>query len=263
MDGSIRAVLAGLALALLAGLIAAKSGFWLVLPGALLIASRAGSAAGAVALAAPIVAVAAGAVLVLAPAGSLPPVWMVAAVPLASVLVVQHGVGRLRRERETLERAAFSDPLTGIANRRMLLSVAAHELARHRRAGRRLTVVMMDLDGFKPLNDRFGHAAGDEMLRAVADQLARTLRRQDTVARFGGDEFCVLAPETAVATPLTEKIAAAVASAGAGNDGLRASVGAAVFPDDGTTIESLLECADERLLSAKRRLRGGARRHAA
>lgn len=263
MDGLIRAGLVGLALALLAGFTAVSGGFWIVLPGALLIAAQTDSAGAALALTAPVVAVAAGAVLVLAPAGSLPPVWMVVVVPLASVLVVQHGLGRLRRERETLERAAFSDALTGIANRRMLLSVAAHEIARHRRSARRFTVVMIDLDGFKPLNDRFGHAAGDEMLRAVAGQLVRALRKQDTVARFGGDEFCVLAPETAVAEALTGKINAAVANASAGNDELRASLGVAVFPDDGTTIETLIERADERLLAAKRRLPGGARRRAA
>jgi diguanylate cyclase (GGDEF)-like protein len=263
MYGSIRAGLVGLALALLAGFSGASDGFWIVLPGVLLIASEGNSKAGAVALAAPVVALGAGAVLVLAPAGSLPPWWMVVVVPLVSVLVVQHALSRLRRERERLERAALSDPLTGIANRRMLLSVAAHEIARHRRSARRFTVVMIDLDGFKPLNDRFGHAAGDEMLRAVADQLVRALRSQDTVARFGGDEFCVLAPETAGPESLTGKIGAAVANASAGNDGLRASLGTAVFPDDGTTLEKLLERADQRLLAAKRRLPDDARRRAA
>lgn len=263
MDGFWRAGLVGIVLVLLAGVAGGSDGFWLVLPAALLAGSAAASAAAAVALAAPIVAVGAGTVLVLAPAGSLPPLWMVVSVPLASVLVLQHGQGLLRRERDTLERAAFSDPLTGIANRRMLLSMAGYEIARHRRSGRRFTVVMIDLDGFKPLNDRFGHAAGDEMLRAVADQLARALRRQDTVARLGGDEFCVLAPETALAGPLQGKIGAAVAAASAGNDGLRASLGAAVFPEDGTTIEVLLERADERLLAAKRRLPDRRRHRAA
>ncbi len=82
--------------------------------------------------------------------------------------VLQGMARRLRRERDAMEHAAFSDSLTGVANRRLLMSVAEYEIARHSRADERFTVVMLDLDGFKLLNDRYGHAAGDQMLRCCA-----------------------------------------------------------------------------------------------
>lgn len=162
-----------------------------------------------------------------------------------------------------LERLATHDPLTGLANRRLLTSVAEHEIARHRRAREQFSVVMLDLDGFKQLNDHFGHAAGDRMLCDVAVALRQALRSQDTVARLGGDEFCVIAPATGDPRPLTDKIFSAVAQASRGHQELRTSIGVAVFPDDGTAIELLLRAADERLLSAKRRLHGTAERRAA
>jgi diguanylate cyclase (GGDEF)-like protein len=114
---------------------------------------------------------------------------------------------------------------------------------------------MLDLDGFKALNDRFGHAAGDDLLREVAAALRRAMREQDTVARLGGDEFCVLAPETdaAGAQRALTRAMAAVARVTAGVDTLAASAGAAVFPEDGTGIEPLLNAADQRLLELKRR----------
>ena len=196
-------------------------------------------------------------------AGSLPALWLLVIVPAACLVVLQGMAGRLRRERDAMEQAAFSDALTGVANRRLFMSVAEHEIARHSRADERFTVVMLDLDGFKLLNDRYGHAAGDQMLREVASGLSRTLRNQDTVARLGGDEFCVIAPQTGNPRPLAEKIVAAVAAASGGHLELRTSVGLAVFPEDGTTIELLLRTADERLLSAKRRLYGSAQKRAA
>jgi diguanylate cyclase (GGDEF)-like protein len=162
---------------------------------------------------------------------------------------------RLRRERDSLRATASRDPLTGLANRRSLLERGEYEIARHTRSGRGFCVLMLDLDGFKALNDRFGHAAGDDLLREVAGALRRAMREQDTVARLGGDEFCVLAPETdaAGAQRAQTRAMAAVASVTAGVDTLAASAGAAVFPNDGTAIESLLGAADQRLLELKRR----------
>jgi diguanylate cyclase (GGDEF)-like protein len=101
------------------------------------------------------------------------------------------------------------------------------------------------------------------MLRDVATGLTGALRSQDTVARLGGDEFCVIAPATANPRPLAEKVVDAVAHASRGHEELRASVGIAVFPEDGGAIEPLLRTADERLLSAKRRLHGTRERRAA
>lgn len=181
--------------------------------------------------------------------------------PLLTLLVLAASVAvlvavreRQEREREALRTVALSDPLTGIANRRLLQSRADYEIARHTRARQKFALVMLDLDGFKLLNDRFGHAAGDELLCDVAAGLAQAMRAQDTVARIGGDEFCVLAPETdhPHTLPLARRIAETVAEASAGIEMLRASVGIAVFPDDGIDVPSLLHAADERLLAAKR-----------
>lgn len=258
----LRVLLIAALVGLLAGVIRGPEGFWIGLPGVLLAASIGTSGWGAVAFAAPVLAVAA-AVSYALPGGSLPPLWLVVLVPGGCVAILHEMGRRLRRERDAMEHAAYSDALTGLANRRLLMSVAEHEIARHYRADERFSVVMLDLDGFKLLNDRFGHAAGDEMLCDVAGALAQTLRSQDTVARLGGDEFCVIAPATADPRPLAEKIVGAVAHASRGHEELRASIGVAVFPDDGSTIELLLRTADERLLSAKRRLHGMGQRRAA
>jgi diguanylate cyclase (GGDEF)-like protein len=161
---------------------------------------------------------------------------------------------RLEHERDALRDVASSDPLTGVANRRLLLSRAEYEIARHTRTGHSFAVVMLDLDGFKLLNDRFGHAAGDELLCDVATALGRATRAQDTVARIGGDEFCVLAPETdgPHTVPLARRITATVREATTGIETLSASIGVAVFPDDGDSAAALLRAADGRLLDAKR-----------
>ena len=104
------------------------------------------------------------------------------------------------------------------------------------------------------MNDRFGHPAGDDLLREVAGALAGAIREQDTLARVGGDEFCVLAPETdeAGARRLVGRAEAAVARVVAGVDSLGASAGASLFPRDGACAHELLEAADQRLLGAKR-----------
>ena len=137
---------------------------------------------------------------------------------------------------------AHIDPLTGLGNARQLRTRLDYELSRHRRMRRRLTVFVLDLDGFKQVNDRFGHVAGDEVLREIARQLQRTVREQDTVVRQGGDEFCVLAPETGwrEAERLAERLGYAVARAVGGLQGLTASIGFAVFPDEGATAEVLI-----------------------
>ncbi|MGH2930973.1 MAG: GGDEF domain-containing protein, partial [Solirubrobacteraceae bacterium] len=145
------------------------------------------------------------------------------------------------------------------------LEHAHHEVARHRRTRRRFTVVMLDLDGFKAVNDRFGHGAGDDLLCDVAAALVRTMRAQDTVARIGGDEFCVLAPETDErgSARLTAKVLTAVRDVSAGIDSVSGSVGVAIFPEDGATAAALMQAADERLLEAKRERYRGRRRRAA
>ena len=243
------------------------NGFWLCLPGALLACSVGRGRIEAALGAAGVVAVAA----IPLTAGWLRtspmPSPVLTLLTLAASIAVSIAVReRLEREREALRNVALSDPLTGIPNRRLLLSRADYEIARHRRARDSFALVMLDLDGFKLLNDRFGHAAGDEVLCDVAAALAQAMRAQDTVARLGGDEFCVLAPETdgPHTLPLARRIADAVAEATVGIETLSASVGVAVFPGDGLTASALLHAADERLLAAKReRHRGRVRRRAA
>jgi diguanylate cyclase (GGDEF)-like protein len=258
----LRVALIALLVGALAGLIGGPGGFWIGLPGVLLAASIGTSGWGTLACAAPVLLVDA-AVAGAVPGSSIPPLWLVLIVPAGCVAIMHETGRRLRRERDAMEQAAYSDPLTGLANRRLLMSVAEHEVARHHRADERFSVVMLDLDGFKLLNDRFGHAAGDEMLCDVAAGLTGALRSQDTVARLGGDEFCVIAPATGDPRPLAEKIIDAVAHASRGHEDLRASIGIAVYPEDGATIELLLRTADERLMSAKRRLHGTKQRRAA
>jgi diguanylate cyclase (GGDEF)-like protein len=247
-----------LALAAVVAAIVAVGGdgqtYWLCVPAALAAASVCRTPRGA-ALAAAVTVAAPGAAAA-AYARDRPALWVAALVPIASVAVLQAVRTGLERERDGMRDFALTDPLTRIANRRALLAQAGYEVARHRRADHSFAVVMLDLDGFKSLNDRFGHAAGDDLLCDVATALARAMRAQDTVARIGGDEFCVLAPETDAegAQRLAGRVAQAVAGVTAGVQNVRGSVGAAVFPDDGLEPAQLIEIADARLLEAKRAL---------
>jgi diguanylate cyclase (GGDEF)-like protein len=242
------------------------NGFWLCLPSILLAVSRSPTRRGAV-LSGFVVLAAAGAPLVALPSlRPLPPAPLVVLVVGSSVVVLLLARGRWERERDALRRSALSDPLTGIANRRMLLGRIEYEIVRHHRSGRGFALLMIDLDGFKLLNDRFGHGTGDEVLRDVARALERTVRAQDTAARIGGDEFCVLAPETddQGTQRLVDRVLEAVGSVTVGIATLRASAGLATFPLDGTTPGALLEAADQRLIAVKRsRRRGLERRRAA
>ncbi len=240
------------ATAALVSVLPASDGFWLCVPAILAAAARCRTRP-ATGLAAAVVLLAAGAP-VLARGHGGPPAWVALLVPIASVVVLDATRTALARERDGLRDFALTDPLTRIANRRFLLAQADHEIARHRRDRRPFAVVMLDLDGFKSLNDRFGHAAGDDLLREVAAGLARAMRAQDTVARIGGDEFCVLAPETDAggAGQLAARVSAAVAAVTVGVETVRGSVGVAVFPQDAQDPAALIRVADERLLEAKR-----------
>jgi diguanylate cyclase (GGDEF)-like protein len=250
----IAAVTAGAAV-----LVGGGSGFWLCVPATLLVAARSPNRAQTAGGTALVVAAAALPDLVLSnhPLPNPGLVLFVLVLSLAVLVVVRE---RLEREAHELRQSALSDPLTGIANRRSLLARIEYEITRHARGRRGFALVMIDLDGFKRLNDRFGHQAGDDLLRDVAGALRQTIRAQDTVARIGGDEFCVLAPETEGAgiPRLETRVLRAVAGVTAGVDRLQASVGTATFPADGQTPESLLRAADERMLGVKR-ARGQAR----
>jgi diguanylate cyclase (GGDEF)-like protein len=159
--------------------------------------------------------------------------------------------GAMQRERE----ASRHDYLTHLANWRAFAEACEDELARLRRFSRPLTLVYMDCDHFKQVNDTLGHSVGDELLRRVGEALAETVREVDTVARLGGDEFVVLLPETdaeaaAIAVErLREALAATIS--GGGWD-VTMSLGAATFVQPPASIDELVATADRLMYEAKR-----------
>jgi diguanylate cyclase (GGDEF)-like protein/PAS domain S-box-containing protein len=166
---------------------------------------------------------------------------------------------RMARERQMREEAD-SDPLTGLANRRALERMLAAAVERAERSGREVGVVMLDLDGFKALNDRWGHLAGDGALRSVADRLHRSVRERDLVARLGGDEFVIvlgdLPPGTTAVDECCERIQAALSAPlrfEGGSAEVGAALGRAVFPHDGADPQNLLAHADRAMYASKSR----------
>lgn len=157
-----------------------------------------------------------------------------------------------------LRRLATTDPLTGVANRREFMACAEHELARVRRYGRPLALLMLDVDHFKAINDAFGHAAGDEVLRALAVAARDCLRECDIVGRLGGEEFAVVLPETQlaeaveVAERLRRRLVELRVCAGGGEIHFTASVGVSICRSSDATIEAPLSRADHALYTAKR-----------
>lgn len=120
----------------------------------------------------------------------------------------------LEKKNDELALMAIRDPLTGVANRAHLTSAAAVEAARMRRSGSTASLILLDLDKFKAVNDNYGHPVGDAVLREVAHVLAAEVRNIDTLARLGGEEFAILLPDTALpaATDVAERLRAAIAN---------------------------------------------------
>ncbi|MEX0752590.1 MAG: GGDEF domain-containing protein [Xanthobacteraceae bacterium] len=152
--------------------------------------------------------------------------------------------------------AALTDTLTGIFNRRGFLEKTRALIGRHQKGDRRVTALMFDLDHFKSINDRYGHAVGDEALRVFAATIQTTLREGDIVGRLGGEEFAALLPNAiADATIAAERVRAAFEAAGAEIAGHRmgatVSIGAADAPAADCNIEHLLARADAALYTAK------------
>jgi len=152
---------------------------------------------------------------------------------------------------------ALHDPLTGLANRR-LLEDRMHQLAAMcERSGAGFEIFYVDLDAFKPVNDNYGHAVGDQLLIEVGQRLQNQIRQTDTVARVGGDEFIVLTPgnmrrqeKETFLHRLGEKVAQVFEYSGARID-VKASIGSASYPGDAATVEDLLRVADGRMYAQK------------
>lgn len=155
---------------------------------------------------------------------------------------------------DRLRRLAVSDPLTGLANYRQLTHALDVEIRRSSRTERPFAVVLLDLDGLKKINDRYGHLIGSMALRRVAETLLGSCRGIDTAARFGGDEFALVLPETgdSAAWHVARRVAERVARDGE-EPPLSVSIGVAVHPRDGATLEALLNAADRSLYDTKAR----------
>ncbi len=161
---------------------------------------------------------------------------------------------RLRRRCERAERFALTDPLTRLATRNVGLAFLSQQLAARNRTAAPISVVMVDMDEFKKLNDSLGHLAGDRALRHTAAVLRRTLRKSDVICRYGGEEFLVVLPDTALeeASLLAARLAAAVQEAGeATRLPLSISLGLASANGPEETVESVLARADQALYASK------------
>jgi diguanylate cyclase (GGDEF)-like protein len=164
------------------------------------------------------------------------------------------------RLHEALKERALTDGLTGLLNHRSILESLDAELSRSRRDGNPLAVLMIDLDGFKQVNDQHGHLAGDDVLRSVASILKTTVRDIDQVGRYGGDEFLLLLHSTAlpeaqeVAVRIWRRIEREVHPKFAVNTPIRLSIGIASAPEHGATRQDLIATADAAMYMAKQRM---------
>ncbi len=167
---------------------------------------------------------------------------------------------RLHANQEALWELARRDELTGVGNYRALHERLDEEVARHRRRRREFALILIDLDGFKQINEEHGHLAGDALLAEIGRALDDEVRREDSVFRQGGDEFAVIVPEAHAeeAEEVAARLCRRIRNRGYGTDlelPVSAAAGIAMFPADGGDAQALLRRADLDLFSAKRQHR--------
>lgn len=174
-----------------------------------------------------------------------------------TVAVVRDATERRRLESD-LEHRALHDPLTGLANRTLFFDRLNQAILGYKRARRPVAIVMLDLDGFKTINDSFGHVAGDKILRRLGANLESGLRSTDTVARLGGDEFAWILPLVAGPEAAIRRVRALLRSVARSYSidskkiEVGISAGLALYPDDGLHADELMRHADLALYTAKR-----------
>lgn len=167
-------------------------------------------------------------------------------------------ISDLKALQEKLKNMAGHDPLTGLANRSLFLEHLAHSMAEAARLGWTLVLVYIDLDGFKQINDTYGHEAGDPVLKRVAGDLKKTLRQEDILARFGGDEFVGLfhvgsrADTDALKKKIFEHIGSEIVC-DKFQINIRLSIGMSVYPRDSADINTLFKIADQEMYAMKAR----------
>ncbi len=186
-----------------------------------------------------------------------------------AILSINRDITRRRLLEETIRQMAYQDSLTRLPNRSLLSDRLQQALAFAKRRDQKVTLLYLDLDGFKKVNDTHGHGIGDEMLRVLAARLRGQLRRSDTVARLGGDEFLVLLPDAGRARDgarIARKILADIRRPcliGHRRLQVSCSIGIAIYPQDGRSAETLLKHADQAMYEAKLAGRDVCRRYVA
>jgi diguanylate cyclase (GGDEF)-like protein len=176
----------------------------------------------------------------------------------AGFILLQEDITERKNYQHALEHLATTDHLTNLLNRRVFLEASEKEMRRSHRYGQPLTLLMLDIDHFKRINDTCGHPAGDEVLRRIAATTASLLRDEDLVGRLGGEEFAIalvqtsLAAAVLVAERLRQTISQLVFDFEGSQFGVTVSVGVAEFGADADSLSRLISVADQRLYAAKR-----------
>jgi len=174
-----------------------------------------------------------------------------------AILSINRDITSRRLLEETIRQMAYQDSLTGLPNRSLLNDRLVQSLAFAKRRSQKVTLLFLDLDGFKTINDTSGHSVGDELLKVIAGRLASQLRQSDTVARLGGDEFLILLPDAGHArdgAKIAGKILAAIRRPcwiGGRKLQVSSSIGMAIYPQDGRSAGTLMKHADQAMYAAK------------